>query len=252
MIKTEPIQCPSNDYSVQNLALGQFQIHSGSEHDVADYNAMHYQRKCYNSIDLKPFDMKPTVSIQSYSSEEKYNYDQVQRSGSFHEGRYSMVPADDSYYWPQMKDEKGFCIEKLALPPLPPAIFANAQPMHTPNIRYTGDLDDTSRKLDRLNITQSPSALPSYSDSTELRKMPSLETTQTTRTSSATSVIFKVPKNPANSTPKVSDVKNETKKGSRRAEKPPISYINLIAKAIRESPNKRLTLNEIYQHLEKT
>lgn len=39
--------------------------------------------------------------------------------------------------------------------------------------------------------------------------------------------------------------------GGRRAEKPPLSYINMIAMAIKESQNKRCTLNEIYSFLKK-
>lgn len=39
--------------------------------------------------------------------------------------------------------------------------------------------------------------------------------------------------------------------GGRRAEKPPLSYINMIAMAIKESPQKKLTLSEIYTYLQK-
>lgn len=41
----------------------------------------------------------------------------------------------------------------------------------------------------------------------------------------------------------------ETKKGTRRPEKPQISYINLIAKVILDSPGRKLTLSEIYTAL---
>lgn len=48
-------------------------------------------------------------------------------------------------------------------------------------------------------------------------------------------------------------VPDTTKKSSgvRRAEKPPLSYINMIATAIKESPNRRCTLSEIYNFLQK-
>lgn len=38
--------------------------------------------------------------------------------------------------------------------------------------------------------------------------------------------------------------------GGRRAEKPPLSYINMIAQAIKETPQKKLTLSEIYTFLQ--
>lgn len=47
-------------------------------------------------------------------------------------------------------------------------------------------------------------------------------------------------------------VPDTTKKssGGRRAEKPPLSYINMIANAIKEAPNRRCTLSEIYSFLQ--
>ncbi|KAH8379190.1 hypothetical protein KR009_003494 [Drosophila setifemur] len=42
------------------------------------------------------------------------------------------------------------------------------------------------------------------------------------------------------------------KSGTRRPEKPALSYINMIAQAIKESPTGKLTLSEIYAHLQKS
>ncbi|KAH8305181.1 hypothetical protein KR018_000123 [Drosophila ironensis] len=42
------------------------------------------------------------------------------------------------------------------------------------------------------------------------------------------------------------------KSGTRRPEKPALSYINMIGHAIKESPTGKLTLSEIYAHLQKS
>ena len=51
----------------------------------------------------------------------------------------------------------------------------------------------------------------------------------------------------------VTTTPDTTKKssGTRRPEKPPLSYINMIAMAIKEAPQRRLTLSEIYSYLQK-
>lgn len=48
----------------------------------------------------------------------------------------------------------------------------------------------------------------------------------------------------------VSTTNKKSGSGIRRQEKPPYSYISLIVMAIQQSPNKRLTLSEIYQYLQ--
>lgn len=49
---------------------------------------------------------------------------------------------------------------------------------------------------------------------------------------------------------KISVPDTTKKSGARRPEKPSVSYINMIGQAIRESPNRKLTLSEIYSYLQ--
>lgn len=49
---------------------------------------------------------------------------------------------------------------------------------------------------------------------------------------------------------KISAPETTKKSGARRPEKPSVSYINMIGQAIRESPNRKLTLSEIYNYLQ--
>ncbi|XP_004525768.1 forkhead box protein biniou [Ceratitis capitata] len=55
----------------------------------------------------------------------------------------------------------------------------------------------------------------------------------------------------ASSTRELTPPDTTKKSGARRPEKPALSYINMIAMAIKESPTGKLTLNEIYGFLQK-
>lgn len=54
-----------------------------------------------------------------------------------------------------------------------------------------------------------------------------------------------------NSSQELSSPDTTKKSGTRRSEKPNISYINMIAMAIKDSPSGKLTLSEIYSFLQK-
>lgn len=238
MIKTEPLQ-PNTDYSVQSITS------NGNLNLLDNYTADHYpnSKKMLSYNDITP-NYLYGAPVDKYS-DSKGIYNQTY----YNSGRYTTASwLEDNVTKPYLKEEKPNLFYL-------PSIITTTQSMPTSTIRYSGSPNELNTKFDRLEISQSvtiPTTL--YSNNDALRGIKNESTTLiSTSSSTTTSVISKVSSATTNSTnsANTTDVKNETKKGCRRAEKPPVSYINLIAKAIRESPHKQLTLNEIYQHLQK-
>lgn len=129
----------------------------------------------------------------------------------------------------------------------------------TSTIKYCGSSTTThigdvnTRKLN--NISPSSSTIPQMGSPTSMnRQMRSSNDISTGFNSAATSsdalAVTKVASHGSNDPPSAPDTTKKST-GGRRAEKPPMSYINMIANAIKGSPSKRCTLNEIYEHLKK-
>lgn len=122
----------------------------------------------------------------------------------------------------------------------------NALPVYQPSsdytnyqsiIKHTGQLQDISHLMERTKLSPIDENPPIVSSSTTYNSTP-VVTLPTVSTSSIKSQVKKT-------------VETTKKSGTRRPEKPAMSYINMIGQAIRESPNKKLTLSEIYSYLEK-
>lgn len=216
---------------------------NNNEHDVKPIFAPNYYSD-ENIINRSHIDVdvKPSLSNYQYTDEiHKIHDNNVIRYSTYVNSKYSAQPTFDNKY--------SMSSLNACLPPPPPITTeATVHSMPTSTIRYGGpalqqkfsDMSIPVSHLDNGNSANLRSA--SMEPTTIVSTSTSSKNASTSSTSNSSS-------SASNGTNSTVGTKAESKKGARRPEKPPISYINLIAKAIRSSPNNQLTLNEIYTFL---
>lgn len=127
----------------------------------------------------------------------------------------------------------------------------------TSTIKYCGSansntiIDVNTRKMN--NFSPSSSTVPQMGTPPPMNRQMKNEMSITSYNSATPSDTLTITKSTSHSPNDPPSAPDTTKKstGGRRAEKPPMSYINMIANAIKGSPNNRCTLNEIYEYLKK-
>lgn len=240
MIKTQPNFLPIRD-TPMSYELSQNNI----ENDVKPIFAMNYSYSVEN-VDrghMQP-DIKPNLSNYQYA-------DEIPKLQENNVIRYQPTYISPKHYpSPQLYDNK-YSVSALNAPCLPPPITSETvQSMPTSTIRYGGST--LQQKFSSMNLLQSGNApqhgLDDDVHNTALRSSTIESNTLVTTT---TSSVKSAPTTSSSASSSGATTKSETtKKGARRPEKPAISYINLIARAIKSSPTKQLTLNEIYTYLQ--
>lgn len=123
----------------------------------------------------------------------------------------------------------------------------------TPNIKYCGSslAENSSRKMNNISPTSSSSSTVPHIGLSQTMNRPMDMPTGYSQNSTPIETMT-VSKTSNQSNDQTSNAPDTTKKttGGRRPEKPPLSYINMIAIAIKESNDRKCTLSEIYKHLE--
>lgn len=239
MIKAQP-----NYLSIREMTTGYDPSPNNNEHDVKPVFATNYYTD-ENIINRSHIDVdvKPSLPNYQYPDEiHKIHDNNVIRYPTFVSSKYSAQPTFDNKY---SMSSLNACLPQ---PPPPPITTETIQSMPTSTIRYGGpalqpkfsEMSIPVLHLDNGNDTNIRSS--SLDQTAQVATSTSSKNTSTSSTSNSSLAAS----NASNST---ASTKAESKKGARRPEKPPISYINLIAKAIRSSPNNQLTLNEIYTFL---
>lgn len=202
---------------------------NANEHDVKPIFASDPYGDNY--IDRDHMDIKPQPNYQ-------YSDEIIKMEENHNVIRYPQYPK----YSPQNFDTKYAVLPPLNATCLPPPITSETiQAMPTSTIRYGGTT--LQQKFSNMSMHQS---VPQIDDSPLVPLVTTISTPTKSTPSTSTS---NSSTNTSSTTNSSSSAKSDTKKGARRPEKPPISYINLIAKAIRSSPTNQLTLNEIYTFL---
>lgn len=223
------------------------------EHDVKPLLVQNYFGDEIIDRNHMNLDIKPTLPNYPYAVDEMHKF-----HDNSHMMRYPPAYITSKYANHQQSpfDSKYGMSGLNSTACLPPPITTETvQSMPTSTIRYGGStglqqkfssmaLAGTEHGLDTLRSALSSS---STIESTTL-----VMTTTVTKNSSGNgngSAASTAPNENTSNTTNAS-AKGEMKKGARRPEKPPISYINLIAKAIRSSSTNQATLNEIYSFLQ--
>lgn len=204
-------------------------------------------------------DVKPIFAPTYYSDETPMDADiKPQPNYQYAENHVIRYPPYNPKYAMQPTFESKYPVAPLnpvclpPPPPPPPITSETVQAMHTSTIRYSGSGSGCGlqTKFSTMNLAQTapvPQIDEVHSAALRSSAMDSVTLVTTTISSKSSSAPVSSGSNGSNGT---NPSKSEAKKGARRPEKPPISYINLIAKAIKSSPNNQLTLNEIYQFLQ--
>lgn len=196
-------------------------------------------------LDVKPFaeqqhsgDIKPILADCPYAM--RHNLDVKPFAVHQHSGDIKPILADCPYAYP-MNTYSGVKCEKYS-PPVSRIMTSQAAlPVATSTIRYCSSVIPDEHPT-VLKIAPNSNIHTNGSPAEVL-------CSTTTSPSAISTTTSPTPPYPHGNKGELK-VK-ETKKGTRRPEKPQISYINLIAKVILESPGRKLTLSEIYAALRK-
>lgn len=252
MIKAQPNQ---SYISIRDMASGYDPHPNNNEHDVKPVLVQNYFGE--QIIDrTSHMDIKPQLPNYPYAVDEMHKF-----HDNSHMMRYPSAYIPSKYTnHPQLPFDSKYGVGSLnssaCLPPPPPtpssSITSDAvQSMPTSTIRCAGNtgLQQKFSSMALAGGTEMDALRSSTIDSTPLVMTTTVSTKNSTGSGNGTASTASNQNTSATTTN--ASAKGETKKGARRPEKPPISYINLIAKAIRSSTTNQATLNEIYSFLQK-